>query len=94
MNPRYWEGLHVATLTAFSDDEELLEDPEVYKAYARYLKESEVAGLFVNGTSGESLSLSVSERKKTLQMWADATKGLDLKVIVHVGAECIKVTRR
>jgi N-acetylneuraminate lyase len=55
--------------------------------YASFLQESGVRGVFVNGSTGESLSLSVAERKANAEAWQEA-KG-DLAVIVHVGANSL-----
>jgi N-acetylneuraminate lyase len=43
-----------------------------------------VTGVFVNGSTGESLSLTVEERRKLAQKWVEAA-GDQLRVLVHVG---------
>jgi N-acetylneuraminate lyase len=48
------------------------------------------AGAFVNGTTGESLSLTVEERKAMAAAWCEVTKGSGLQVIVHVGHNSIE----
>ena len=55
--------------------------------YAAFLRERGVAGVFVNGSTGESLSLSVAERKAIAEAWCAAPSGL--KIIVHVGSNSL-----
>uniref|UniRef100_A0A8C8VHC0 N-acetylneuraminate lyase n=1 Tax=Pelusios castaneus TaxID=367368 RepID=A0A8C8VHC0_9SAUR len=59
----------------------------VIDQYVDYLvKEQGVKSIFVNGTTGEGLSLSTQERKQLAEAWV--TKGKDKldHVIIHVGA--------
>jgi len=46
-----------------------------------------VSGVFCNGTSGESVSLNVEERKKILEAWMStpAVQTGKLTIICHVG---------
>lgn len=48
-----------------------------------------VAGAFICGTTGESLSLTVAERKLVAESWKE-TCGDGLKLIVHVGTPSIE----
>ena len=61
----------------------------VVEKMANLLSEWGCAGAFVNGTTGESLSLTVEERKTIAARWCEVTKGTDLKAIVHVGHNSI-----
>jgi len=61
--------------------------PEI-ENYAEFLIKSKVSGVFVNGTTGEGSSLTVDERKATLESWIKAVKGR-IKVIAHVGTFCL-----
>lgn len=54
--------------------------------YADLLVRSGVAGAFIGGTTGESLSLTVDERINLAERWLRAAPD-GLKVIIHVGAE-------
>lgn len=54
--------------------------------YADLLVRSGVAGAFIGGTTGESLSLTVDERIDLAERWLRAAPH-GLKVIIHVGAE-------
>lgn len=53
--------------------------------YADLLAASKMAGVFVCGTTGESLSLTTDERKSILEQWIKSAKGR-FKVIAHVGS--------
>ena len=82
-------GLIAAPLTPFDAQANLA--PERIPAYAAYLRDHGVAGVFVNGSTGESLSLSVPERKAAAEAW-QAAKGT-LKHVVHVGANSVVEAR-
>jgi len=41
------------------------------------------------GSNGESLSLSISERKRLAEAWASAAPPLGLRVYMHVGTESL-----
>jgi N-acetylneuraminate lyase len=66
-------------------------DPEgnvnlsVIRSYAERMINSEVTGIFICGTTGESASLTTEERKSIASEWIKWTKGR-LKIIVHVGS--------
>jgi len=52
-------------------------------AMARHFTAAEIDGVFVGGTSGESMSLTVDERMALAAAWRDEAD--DLEIIVHVG---------
>ena len=52
---------------------------------ARHLGRAGVHGVFVAGTTGESLSLTVDERVELTRRWVDAGRRHDLRVVAHVG---------
>jgi len=56
---------------------------EAIPAYAEKLRTDGVAGVFVNGSTGEGLSLTMSERKASAEAWR-AHAGA-MKLFVHVG---------
>ena len=60
---------------------------------AAHLKREGCAGVFVNGTSGEMMSLSVSEREALAEAWKKAGDAHGLKVIVHCGCDAPCGTR-
>lgn len=80
------EGLVAASFTPMSDNGEV-KTSEIIK-YAEFLINQEVAGVFVNGTTGEGSSLTTEERKELLECWVKAVAGR-MKVIAHVGSFCL-----
>ena len=67
--------------------------PERIAPYADLLRHSGVAGVFVNGTTGEGASLSTDERLLLARHWVDAAGG-GLKVFVHVRHTSLKECQR
>jgi N-acetylneuraminate lyase len=55
--------------------------------YAAHLKREGCVGVFVCGTSGESMSLSMDERERLAEAWATSGAQHGLRVIVHVGCD-------
>lgn len=88
---RSFEGLCAATYTPFDDQGKV--NLDVIDKYVQLLRNQGVAGAFVNGTTGEGLSLTVDERKRIAEKWASASKGkLDL-LILHITTSCILETQ-
>lgn len=56
--------------------------------YVELIAQSDVTGVFVCGTTGESLSLTTDERKRILEKWITLANGR-FKVIAHVGSNSI-----
>ncbi len=76
------QGLIAAPFTPMTEDGGLALDQ--IEALTEHLVRHRVAGVFVCGTTGESLSLTVEERKAVLAAWIAASpSGFD--VIAHVG---------
>ncbi len=65
---------------------------DVIGDYAEYLSRNGVRGVFVGGTMGESLSLTVPERLELARCWRDAAPE-GFKVIVHVGHTSLEASR-
>ena len=57
--------------------------------YAGHLRREGCVGVFVCGTSGESMSLSVGERERLAEAWAASGARHGLRVIVHVGCDAL-----
>jgi N-acetylneuraminate lyase len=76
------EGFIAAPLTGFNWDGSV--NLEVIPRYAEMLSTNGVAGVFVNGTTGEGQSLTFEERKILAQCWVESAPN-DLRVIIHVG---------
>lgn len=49
-----------------------------------------VSGVFVCGSTGESHSLSLDERRLLAERWAAAASGTPLQLIIHVGSNCLR----
>ena len=56
---------------------------------AAHLAASGVDGVFIGGTTGESLSLTVAERISLADAWVGPAREHGLKLMVHVGASAI-----
>lgn len=81
------KGLIVAPFTPLDKKGEVDFGP--IADYATMLQKNGLIGVFINGSSGEGYMLTVEERLKLAEKWISvAPKGF--KVIVHVGATCIK----
>ncbi|KFU87399.1 N-acetylneuraminate lyase, partial [Chaetura pelagica] len=79
------QGLVAATVTPMTPDGQI--NPLVICQYVDYLvREQNVRNVFVNGTTGEGLSLSVQERKQLAEEWVHQGKDKLDHVVVHVGA--------
>ncbi|XP_065829500.1 N-acetylneuraminate lyase-like [Oscarella lobularis] len=81
------KGIFVAALVPLTTDGEL--NLSVIKDYCEFLVKNEVKGVFVNGTTGEGMKLSVEERKLVLETWMTYGKG-SLTIINHIGCESVK----
>lgn len=82
-------GLVAATLTPMTEDGEI--NFPVIGQYVDYLvTEQGVKNVFVNGTTGEGLSLSVSERRQVAAEWVTQGRNKLDQVVIHVGALSLK----
>lgn len=82
-------GLVAATFTPFTLQGEI--NLSEIGPYIDYLTEKQgIKSIFVNGTTGESVSLSVAERKALAEDWCHKARGKMNQVIVHVGCMSIK----
>jgi N-acetylneuraminate lyase len=79
-------GLIAAPFTPFDSDFRLRLD--VVPRLAAHLVQQNVRGAFIGGTTGEWASLTLDERYRLAAAWR-AVAGPDLKVIVHVGHNCL-----
>ncbi len=84
-------GLVAATHTPFHADASL--NLAIVEKQAAHLLANGVKFAFIGGTTGESSSLTVEERRALAQRWMEVTPGSELKVIVHVGANCLADAR-
>lgn len=87
MNNEKYSGIFPAFYACYDKNGEI--DTEAVKAYAAYLKNKGVNGLYVGGSSGECIYQTVPERKKVLEAVMEAVKG-ELVIIAHVGCNSIQ----
>ena len=84
---KHIEGLVAAPFTAMNPDCSI--NLEVVEKQANFLYDNGVQGVFICGTTGESMSLNTEERKDIAQRWVE-TSPAGLKVIIHVGHTSIE----
>lgn len=82
------KGLIAATHTPFDGEGRL--NLGVVEKQAEYLCRKGISAVFIGGTTGESHSLTLEERRALTDAWAAAASGSPLKLIVHVGANCLE----
>jgi N-acetylneuraminate lyase len=80
------KGLIAATYTPFKEDGSL--NVGVIKDYVDYLVDAQLSGLYVCGSTGEGVNMSVDERKQVASAFVKATGGR-VPVIVQVGANSL-----
>ena len=84
-------GLICAPFTAFQPNGEL--NLDIIPRYAQTLANNGIAGVFINGSSGEGQMLTEAERMTTAQAWCQHAP-TDFKVIVHVGGNSVKASQQ
>merc|ERR1719436_1620578 len=62
---------------------------DVIPAYASFLKHRNITNIMPAGSNGESLSLSVAERKALAEAWAKAAVAHGLSLYMHIGSESL-----
>lgn len=80
-------GLVAATHTPFHADGSL--NLAIVETQAAHLLANKVHTAFICGSTGESHSLTVDERRALAQRWSEVTRGSELKVVVHAGSNCL-----
>lgn len=80
-------GLVAATHSPFAADGSLILG--VIERQAEHLHEQGIRSIFIGGSTGESQSLSLSERLALAERWSEVVRGTPLKLVVHVGANCL-----
>lgn len=89
MNNHKLQGLIAAPFTPMLTNGEI--NLEAIPAYYQFLKQNQVAGAFICGSTGEGVSLTFDERVAIMQAWADATAGdKEFKVLTLVGGTNIR----
>eukprot|EP01084_Bolivina_argentea_P084164 152293_1 len=82
------EGLVAAVYTPFDELKQV--NTSVIAEQAAYLSKTKVRAVFVAGTTGESTSLTMTEKKQVLKEWMDIAPKYRLTVFFHVGSNCLK----
>lgn len=80
-------GLVAATHTPF-DDEGVLKLSAIERQ-AEHLLKTGVTTVFIAGTTGECHSLTFEERQALAQRWEQVARRTPLKIIAHVGSNCL-----
>ncbi len=86
-----FHGLVAATHTPFAADGSL--HLAVVEKQAAHLLANHVTTAFIGGSTGESHSLTLDERLRLAARWCEVARATDLKVIVHVGSNCLADAR-
>jgi len=84
-------GLVAATHTPFQYDGQL--NLAVVERQAEHLHRHGVKIAFIGGSTGESHSLTVEERLALAQRWSEVVRGSGLRLVVHVGSNCLADAR-
>ena len=87
-----FEGLIAAPFTPMSDRDVIIYDQ--IDEYHTYLVKNRIVGAFINGSTGETASLTQKEKMKVTEAWVKAARGSQFKIINLVGGtsylECIE----
>ncbi|MHA3772457.1 dihydrodipicolinate synthase family protein [Verrucomicrobiota bacterium sgz303538] len=88
MKPKHpLHGLVAATHTPFHADGSLNLEP--VERQAAHLFKNGVTTVFIGGSTGESSSLTLDERRALANRWSEVVAGTPMRVVVHVGSNCI-----
>merc|ERR1719436_2149031 len=66
---------------------------DVIPAYASFLKHRNITNVMPAGSNGESLSLTVAERKALAEAWGKVAPENGLKIYMHIGSESLMDSR-
>jgi N-acetylneuraminate lyase len=78
-----FEGLIAAPFTPMDDKGEVVY--EMIPGYHDFLVRNKVAGAFINGSTGEGVSLSQKEKMRITETWTASAKNSPVKIINLVG---------
>ena len=88
MTNKHLTGLIAAPFTPMHADN-TLNIPAIAEYYT-LLKNNDVTGAFICGSTGEGVSLTLAEKKEVITAWAACTKNdTDFKVMTLLGGTCI-----
>jgi len=80
-------GIVAPTFTPLNSEGNL--DVSLIPAHAAFLNQSNVKWIFSAGSTGESVDLTVKERKLLAEAWVNISPKYNMSVIVHVGADSV-----
>lgn len=84
-------GFVPAIHTPFHPDGQL--NLAVVEKQAEHLLQSGINTVFLGGSTGESHSLTLAERQALAQRWSEVARGTALRLVVHVGSNCLADAR-
>ncbi|MVN20438.1 dihydrodipicolinate synthase family protein [Mucilaginibacter arboris] len=88
MKFEHLQGLLSAPFSPFDKEGGL--HVEQIPAYYSFLKQNGVTGAFINGSTGEGVSLSMNEKKKIAEAWAACSNhDPEFKVMAFLGGTCL-----
>lgn len=91
MNRLTLTGLVAAAHSPFNADGSL--NLAAVERQAEHFNQHHITTTFICGSTGESHSLTFEERRQLARRWLEVTRGSELKVIVHVGSNCLEDAR-
>lgn len=83
MNEQHIHGIFIPLITPFTRDYKL--DIDSYRKYVTYLAGHDIQGLVVNGTTGESPTVSWDEVKQMVQVTQDVLKSMNKNIPIVIG---------
>ena len=87
-----FKGLIAAPFSPLGADDEIMYDQ--IPGYSDFLARNGITGVFINGSTGETASLTQQEKMKVTETWANVARGSQLKIITLVGGtsyhECVE----
>jgi len=84
-------GLVAAAHTPFHADGSL--NLRIIETQAAHFLRNGIKTAFIGGSTGESSSLSLEERRALALRWSEVTRGTELRMVVHVGSNCLADAR-
>lgn len=84
-------GLVAAAHTPFDEGGRL--NLSIVERQAAHLGRNGITTVFIGGSTGECHSLTLAERRALTEEWAAAVKRTPLRLVVHVGANCLADAR-
>jgi N-acetylneuraminate lyase len=84
-------GLIAAVHTPFRADSSL--NLAIVEQQAAHLIANKIETAFIGGSTGECHSLTLEERRALAKRWLEVVRGTSLRVVVHVGSNCLADAR-